>query len=101
MAWLFLLAAILGLICPPAGVVVLGMMVLGVFAKGVVADSQEPMVCVGRKNRQRHGAERPQDAVRRHVTEPQPGKVIDARCYPILPPLRLPRPMPKSLDRLR
>jgi len=36
--------------------------------------------------------------IRHGVMAPGQGKVIDVRCYPILPPLRLTKPMPKPLD---
>ena len=99
MGLLFLLAAILGLVFPPIGVVVLAMMILGVFAKGVVAaDSQEQIVSTRRKVRLRHGTEQPHYVIRQDVTAPGQGKIIDVRCYPILPPLRLTKPMPKPLD---
>ena len=49
MGLLFLLTALLGLCFPPFAIVFLGMMVLGVFAKGVVADSQEQIIRPRRK----------------------------------------------------
>jgi len=91
MDWLFLLLAILGLAFPPVGAVILAMVILGVFAKGVVADPQEPTVYPQRKTRRRYAAQRPQEAMT-HATQPQPGKVIDVRWYPVPPPPRLPTP---------
>jgi hypothetical protein len=98
MGWLLLLAALLGLVFPPLAVVVLAMVVLGVFVKGVAADAQEPIVKARPKVRQRDGAQRPEDAMRHHVAEPQQGTVIDVRCYPFLPPARLETPTQKSPD---
>ncbi len=100
MGLLFFLAALLGLMFPPLAVVMLAMMVLGVFAKGIVADSQERTVRGRRKTRHRHGAKRSEDAMPRYAMAPRQGKVINVRCYPILPPLRLPTPTPRSLDEL-
>jgi hypothetical protein len=101
MGFLFLLVALLGLMFPPLAVVMLAMMVLGVFAKGIVSDSQDRTVRGRRKTRRRRGAERPRDISHQHAMAPRPGKVIDVRCYPFYPPLPLPRPTPKSLDALR
>ncbi len=89
MGLLFLLVAVLGLAFPPLAVVFLAMMVFGVFAKGLVADPDQKTVA-RRKSRHRRGAERPQDAMRRHATEPRQGEVVDVRFYPFLPPLGLP-----------
>lgn len=90
MGLLFLLVAVLGLAFPPLAVVFLAMMVFGVFAKGLVADSDQQTAGARRKTRHRRGAERPQDAMRRHATEPRQGEVVDVRFYPFLPPLGLP-----------
>lgn len=100
MGWLLFLAALLGLVFPPVAIVLVAMIILGVFAKGMGgdADSQEEVASVRRKTRHRHGAQRPHDAVRPHVTQPQPGQVFDVRCYPIVPPARLPEPTPESSD---
>ena len=100
MGLLFLLAVLVGLVFPPFAIVVLAMMVLGVFAKGMVADSQEQFIRPTRKIRHRHSTQRPQDAVSRYSMAPWQGTVIDVRCYPTLPPLCLSTPMPKPLDRL-
>ena len=100
MAWLFLLAAILGFVFPPVGVVVVAIMVLSVFTKGVLADSQDEIVSV------RRGTKHDRDAVRRKKAPPHParephqGPVIDVRCYPVLPPVRISVAMPKSRDEL-
>ena len=96
MGLVILLVALLGLAFPPFAIVILGMMILGVFAKGVVADPQEPIVNVTRKARQRHATKRPQDVIPHRATARQPGNVIDVRCYPALPPLWLTTPMSKS-----
>jgi hypothetical protein len=98
MGWLILLAAILGLVFPPLAIVILAMMVLGVFAKGMgmTADSEEQSVGVRRKIRHRRSAQRPEDEVHPHVTQPEPGQVIDVPCYPIPLPGQLPLPTPKS-----
>ena len=101
MGLLFFLAAILGLMFPPLAIVMLAVMVVGVFAKGIVADSQERTVRGRRKARFRHGMRRSHEVMPRHAMAPGPGKVIDVRCYPFLPPLRLPTPTPKSVDALR
>ncbi|MGO9108103.1 MAG: hypothetical protein ACLP9L_02610 [Thermoguttaceae bacterium] len=101
MVLLFFLAALLGLVFPPLAVVVLAAMILGVFAKGVIANSQEQIVRARRKTRRRHGAGRAQAIMHHHIVVPPRGKVIDVRCYPILFPPRLPKPMPQSLDGLR
>lgn len=100
MALLFFLAALLGLLFPPFAVVVLAMTILGVFAKGMVAASREPMAGPRRQTRHRHGAKRPEDRIRYDAMGPRQGEVIDVQCYPILPPLRLTTPMPRSLDEL-
>jgi hypothetical protein len=98
MAWLFLVAAILSMLFPPVGVVVLAMVVMGVFTKGVVADSPDPVVAVRRKAGHRGGAERARDETGQPDKDPRQGNVIDVRCYPILFPPRLPAPLPQSLD---
>ncbi len=101
MGLLFFLAALLGLMFPPFAVVMLAMMVLGVFAKGIVANSQDKTVRGRRKARHRHGVQRPHDEFHHDTMAPRPGKVIDVRCYPFLPPLRLPTPTPESLHASR
>lgn len=99
MAWLFLVAAILGLVFPPIGVVVVAIMVLSVFTKGVLADSQDEIVSVRRGARHERGAGRRKTAPH-PASEPHQGPIIDVRCYPVLPPLRIPAAVPKSRDRL-
>jgi hypothetical protein len=86
MGWLFLLAALLGLVFPPLAVVIMAMMIVGVFTKGVVADSPEELMRPRRNSMRRHSPQRPQDTIRHHVTAPRPGAVIDVRCYPVPPP---------------
>ena len=100
MGWLFFLAAILGLAFPPVGVVVLAMTILGVFTKGVVADSQDQIASARRKARHRHGVDRRREPMPDRVMEPQEGNVIDVRCYPILPSLRLPAAILKPRNEL-
>ncbi len=96
MGLLFVLAAILGLLFPPFAVVILAMTILGVFAKGVAADSQEQVISARRKSRQHNAGKRPQNVILRHAMAPRPGEVIDVQLDPTLPPLRLQTPMPKS-----
>jgi hypothetical protein len=100
MGWLFLLVALLCLAFPPFAVVILAMLILGVFVKGMgmTAESQEQIVSTRRKTRHRHAAERPHDVMRHYVMEPQEGQVIDVHSYPIPPLALLPPPRPKSLD---
>jgi hypothetical protein len=96
MGWLLLILAILALVFPPLAIVLLALVIVGVFAKGmdVVADSQRPTASPEWKTRRRHAAEQPHDAVDRHGGEPPAGEVIDVRSYPIPPPTGLPPPMP-------
>ena len=61
MGLLFFLAALLVVMFPPLAVVFLAMMVLGVFAKGIAANSQQWTVSGRRKTRDRHGAQQSQD----------------------------------------
>lgn len=100
MGWL-LLVAILSLVFPPFAIVALALVIVGVFAKGVVADPQDQSVKTKRKARHRRGSARPQDVNRRHVADSRFGTVIDVQWHPVLPPLRLPTPAPKGLARLR
>jgi len=90
MAWLFLLAALLGLMFPPIGVVILAMVVLGVFTKGVAADSQDPIGIARRKVRHRSRARRRREQLSQRAAEPSVGEIIDVRSYPVLHPVRLP-----------
>jgi hypothetical protein len=85
MGLLFLLVALLGLVFPPFAVVVLAMLILGVFAKGMADESSEQIVMVRRKARRRQGAERAKDAMRPHAMAPRRGNVIDVRWYPVPP----------------
>jgi len=90
MAWLYLLAAILGLVFPPVGFILLAMMVFGVFTKGLLTDSQDQLGSTGGKARLRRGLSRRQQPTPHLVTPPPAGEVIDVTCSPVLPPLRLP-----------
>lgn len=89
MGWLFLLLALLALVFPPAAIVVLAMMVLTVFAKGMgmVADSPSPMVHPRRKAGHRY-APQSLHGTAPDGSEPQPEQVIDVRSYPVQPPER-------------
>ena len=78
MGWLLLLAAILGLIFPPLAFILLALMVAGVFAKGVQAES-DPLAeleAEKRRNRRRW-------AKRRHPPESPDDTIIDVRSYPV------------------
>ncbi len=87
MGLLFLLAAILGLLFPPLAIVVLAAMVLGVFAKGVAAESPEQIVRARPKAKRRRREGRPRDVIRYYSNAPQQGDVIDVRCEAIPLPL--------------
>jgi hypothetical protein len=89
--WIF--AAILGLLFPPLAVVAMAMMIVGAFAKGVIAGPQEEIFAAGRKSRRCHRAD---DAVRRDVMASKRRDIIDAHWYPLPPLLRLPTPMPEG-----
>jgi hypothetical protein len=91
MDWLFLLLAILGLAFPPVGAIILAMVVLGVFAKGVAADPEEPIAAPRRKGCSAGTTRRPHEAMPSAVP-PQRDSVIDVRWYPVPPPPRLPTP---------
>jgi hypothetical protein len=94
MGWLFFLAAILCLAFPPVGVVVLAMIVLGIFTKGIVADAHDPLLVPRPRTRHRRRAESRRDAVDSHGNELH-GEVIDVTSYPVHPPLPLPTTVPK------
>lgn len=81
MGWLFFLAAILCLAFPPIGVVVLAMIVLGVFTKGIVAESQDPLLVPRPRTRHRRRAESRRDAVDGPGKKLH-GEVIDVTSYP-------------------
>ena len=93
MGWLLLVLAILGLVFPPLAFIVLGLVVMGVFAKGmgVFADSPESLDGLdgegGDDDTHRHGAMRHQGG------RSEDDQIIDVRSYPV-PPEQLPAIMP-------
>jgi hypothetical protein len=86
MGWLLLIVAILSLIFPPLALVVLALLIMGVFAKGIeiAADPEDGFSPPRRKIRHRRPA------------EPSPnnpvagGSVIDVHWYPVQPTEHLP-----------
>jgi hypothetical protein len=95
MGILFVLAAILGLLCPPLAAIAMLAMIAGAFAKGVIGSPPEKIVAASRKARRRRRVKR--TGVADHMgVAPQGGNVIDAHWYPVLPLLRLPTPVPEG-----
>ena len=94
MALVFFLTALLGLLFPPFAIVALAMMIVGVFAKGMVADARAD--CQNQEENQTPPCRAA--ALRRNTPAchaQRQGKVIDVRCYPALPPLQLATPLPE------
>ena len=94
MPWFLLLLAILSLVFPPLALILLALLIVGVFAKGVGAltGTGESASDAPPPNRRRRG-----DALR-EGTRSSPGKparadgAIDVRSYPMPPPERLSPP---------
>ncbi|MGA2032602.1 MAG: hypothetical protein ABSG68_10115 [Thermoguttaceae bacterium] len=89
MGWLLFIAAILALVFPPLAIVLLALIVLGVFAKGMdAADSEDPGASAAGKMRP-SDVETLDEVVRGQVRQQPRGQVIDVRSYPIPPPPKL------------
>lgn len=100
MGWLLLILAILTVVFPPLAIVLLALLIMGVFAKGMdaVESSRDEAAVHGRKIRRRRSAE-PSGEVTDRVDRQSPGEhIIDVRSYPVPPPERLPAPEPNHLN---
>ena len=102
MGWFLLIVAIVGLAFPPLAFVLLALMVMGVFAKGmdVTAASRQDVDGPERRTRGGRDARRLDGERVDQVMEAAPEVVIDVPWYPIPPSEQLSAPIPESLDGL-
>jgi hypothetical protein len=102
MGWLLLVLAILAVVFPPLAIVLLALLIMGVFAKGMdaVESPQDQVAHHRRKIRRRRTAEQPDEATDRFDGQSPRDHIIDVRSYPVPPPERLPAPEPNHLKTL-